>query len=89
MLDHRDSPGLPTELPPGMGCGLFEAPTVTCSHCQVVVIVNPLRNRDRAYCQKCDHYICDVCGKALQVTGICRPFKQVIEDVQELAIKGD
>ena len=91
LIDHRASPGMSgTVGGPVVGeNALFEAATITCSHCRAIVIVNPDRTRPRAYCRSCDHYICDVCGKALQVTGICRPFKQVIEDVQELAIKGD
>jgi hypothetical protein len=42
----------------------FEAGILTCAHkhCgQSQMIVNPLRTRDRAYCRKCDHYICDTC----------------------------
>ena len=70
MSDHRAAPAvedavvLAAGLPAGAGRGLFEAPTYTCSHCQVVVIVNPKRNRERAYCRGCDHMICDSCGVA-------------------------
>jgi hypothetical protein len=93
LLDNRNTPGVPDDLLPGMpagaGRGLFEAPTYTCSHCQTVVILNPLRNRDRPYCASCDHYICDRC-KCIQVAsgGTCKSFKQVIDEVQEAADKG-
>ena len=95
LMDNRDSPGISDELiravgpplPPGAGRGVFEAPTITCSHCQVVVVLNPARVRDRAYCAKCDHYVCDLCGAALAQTGVCKPFAQVIEEVQEQAAR--
>ncbi len=95
MIDNRESPGVSDEvlrtlapgLPPGAGRGMFEAPTITCSHCQAVLIVNPLRTRERAYCAKCDHYICDGCGAALAASGVCRPFAQIIAETQEAAAK--
>lgn len=84
FIDHRGGPGMP-------GIPLFmEAPTITCSHCQTVFIVNPLRNRERAYCSKCDHYICDKCGKArAESGGECKTFKQIIDEVQEAAVKAE
>jgi hypothetical protein len=86
MMDHRGTPGL--DLPGNIGQGLFEAPTITCSHCQAVFMVNPQRTRERAFCRKCDHYICDACGAILHDTGICRPFAKVLDDAQELAARG-
>src|SRR5260221_11085445 len=94
LIDHRNSPGLTDAethaggLPAGSGRGMFEAPTITCSHCQTTLIVNPLRNRERGYCRKCDHYICDQCGVVLAATGICKPFKRYVDEQQELADKG-
>lgn len=94
MLDHRCGPPMSDEtvvangLPVGAGRGLFEAPTYTCSHCQAVVVLNPLRNRERAWCKKCDHYVCDGCGITLAQTGICKTFKQIIDEVQNAAAKG-
>ncbi len=93
MIDNRVNDGVSAEvihklgLPPGAGMGMFEAPTITCSHCQAVVVINPLRNRERAYCSKCDHYLCDTCGAQLAATGVCRPFKQIIEEEQERATR--
>jgi hypothetical protein len=93
LMDNRVSQGIPDELvvkvgmPVGSGRGMFEAPTYTCSHCCTVVILNPLRNRERAYCRKCDHYICDKCGIALAATGDCHTFKQLVEEIQEAAVK--
>lgn len=95
LIDNRNSPGVPDAilrevspgLPPGAGQGEFEAPTNTCSHCQVIVILNPLRTRDRPYCMACDHYICDRCAAVMAATGRCSPFKQLIDRVQEAALK--
>ena len=78
MIDHRESPGLDHPL---LGKGtLFQAPTYNCSHCQRLVIINPKRNRERANCTKCDHIICDECGTNMRLTGICRPFKQIVDE---------
>jgi len=87
MVDHRASPGIPTELaiklgldPKLVGEGkLMEAATLTCGHCRSVVIVNPLRTRERAHCFKCNSYICDGC----KAVGKCRPFTQVVDDVMD------
>ena len=61
LIDHRVSPGVPAGPDPALvGAGrLFESATITCSHCQAVVILNPDRSRPRHYCAKCDHYVCD------------------------------
>jgi hypothetical protein len=95
LVDNRDNPGLPEEvahamapdLPPHFLSGLFEAPTVTCSHCQTVVVLNPDRQRERPFCRKCNHYICDACGIALAQTQECKPWIAVIEEVQEAAVR--
>ena len=89
MLDHSQTIGLSdaavmaSGLPPGAGHGLFEAPTYTCSHCQAVVVLNPKRNRERAFCGGCDHYICDNCGAAKAAGAKCRTFKQLVDELME------
>ena len=68
-IDHRASPGLSNEqalklgyVPEALSEGkVFEAPTMGCNYCGTVVIINPNRKRDRAYCPACDMYICDNC----------------------------
>lgn len=94
MLDHRSTQGLDEAtvrqmgLPVGAGAGLFEAPTITCNHCKTVLIVNPLRTRDRAYCRGCDHYICDPCGAARAAAGnVCTSFDSIVDQIQEAALK--
>lgn len=69
MIDHRSGPGLPEDFYRAMGVDLprtpggtvIEVKTITCSHCNTVFVINPLRQRERSYCGKCDHYICDAC----------------------------
>ena len=88
LIDHRAGPGISAEqaaragLPPGSHCGIFEAPTYTCRHCQRVVVINPLRTRDREYCPGCNHYICDDCGRVRSHTGRCLTFEQAMYEMQ-------
>lgn len=95
LIDHRCSPGISdqmvraAQLPVGAGKGLFEAPTYTCSHCQHVVALNPARNRERAWCRYCDHYICDNCGAILARTRECKTYTQFLEEIQELAFRDE
>lgn len=94
LIDHRESPGLTDEgtrvaqLPPGAGRGMFEAPTYTCSHCQRVVVVNPLRTRAREWCAKCDRIICDQCSKVMAATGVCESFERFADSYLNAASKG-
>ena len=93
IIDHRESPGL-TEadarrgralgMLPFLGKGqVFEGLTDTCSHCQRVVVRNPLRSRSRGYCSKCDRFLCDNCAVTLHLTGICYPWKKRLADEAE------
>ena len=95
-VDHRDSPGISENLAAANGMpvaatrGFFEAPTYTCSHCQAVVVMNPLRTRDRAYCTGCDRYICDSCGFARSQGAACKPYPEFVDELleaNELAIQ--
>lgn len=85
MIDHRACEGVGakgTPLGPGT---LFEAPIYTCGHCQRGVVVNPLRTRDRAYCPKCDHVICDLCeGARIASGGECRSFDRIADEILNL-----
>ena len=75
-IDHRESEGLSPKVAEKAGLGglpigrnsFFQTPTVSCSHCQAQVILNPDRSRPRGYCPKCDHYICDRCGAVAAAT---------------------
>ena len=84
MIDHR-AVGVPV---PGQMTALLEAATYTCSHCQKVVVLNPLRNRERAYCPKCDSRVCDTCGAIRAKNGgECKTFQQIVDEVQENAAR--
>ena len=93
LIDHRYSPGIPdamvrqANLPVGAGKGVFEAPCFTCSHCPQVVVMNPMRTRERSYCIKCDHYLCDRCGAIMKVSKECKTYKQILEEIQEQAFR--
>ena len=69
------------------GGTLFECATYTCSHCQAIVMVDPLRTRPRAFCIKCNHRLCDRCGAVLAQTQICKTVNQAIEEMQERAAR--
>lgn len=92
MMDNRVNQGVSpgtvhaAGLPPGAAHGFFEAPTYTCSHCCNVVVINPLRNRERAYCSGCDHLLCDACGAARAAGAGCKTFNQIAEETQEAAV---
>lgn len=94
LIDNRESPGISDAqahqagFPVGANRGLFEAPTVTCSHCHRIVVLNPDRTRVRAWCQKCDRYLCDTCGGAYAQTADCRSLDKLIEDTQEAYARG-
>ena len=88
MLDHRASPGLTPEEAVSLGYDisasgekLYEAKTNHCSHCATVVIMNPNRTRERAYCQACSKYICDNCGIAMRLPDyVHKTYKQQIDE---------
>ena len=97
MVDHRASPGIPEDVaraagrdPRFSGEGkLFEAATMTCWHCQNIVVLNPERRRARAYCPKCDNYICDGCEALRQMPGYVHvSMEQLSDAILESAAKG-
>lgn len=64
-----------------------ECATLTCSHCHLQMMVNPLRTRERGYCPKCDHYVCDGCEAIRAKTGECFPLNARLDQMQENAEK--
>jgi hypothetical protein len=88
MVDNRNAP-VPDELllragaPISMGRGLFETATLHCKHCAAVVVKNPDRSHDRAFCRACGVYICDCCDFARSQPGyIHRTFDELVELMQ-------
>jgi hypothetical protein len=69
------------------GGKLSESPTFTCSHCNAVVVMNPKRTRERAYCRGCNSYICDACGVVRALTFECRTLEQKIDQAITAAEK--
>lgn len=51
--------------------GTFKADTMTCAHCMTVVLLQPLRQRERGWCWKGDHYLCDNCWTLYGRIGEC------------------
>lgn len=98
MIDHRASPGLPEDLARATGldpkyCGegkVFEAATLTCSHCKAVVVKNPLRTRERAKCARCGwHYVCDMCAAEMASPDYDHlPFEALVEIERQIAQRG-
>lgn len=87
-VDHRQAEaGISGDIPVGAG-QMKEMPTITCSHCQRVVIVNSMRTRERGYCPKCDHYVCDECETVRVATGgACKTWKQIMDEADEAVIR--
>ena len=92
MVDHRASPGIPADMARRLGYdpqqvkegALFEAATMGCSHCGTIVVMNPLRKRERAYCPQCNRYICDWCEQARhQPDYVHRTIRQIAELVSK------
>jgi hypothetical protein len=89
MIDHRNAPGIPDDLVHKAGVvpvrsgQMLECATLGCAHCAAVVVVNPLRTRERAYCPKCDRYICDVCKAATLLPNyVHRSFQEIADMVR-------
>lgn len=91
LIDNRHAPVPmhPTRQFIGQGVsGVQEVPILTCSHCHTQMVVNPLRTRERPYCRKCDHYLCDGCAAVANLTGECSPMTKQLDLAQERALKG-
>lgn len=98
LIDHSASPGLPEDAalisnfdPHFMREGKrLEAATITCCHCKTVVVKNPLRQRERNFCQKCGgKYICDGCALEARLPDYSHlPFEKQVDLVKDAEAKG-
>lgn len=89
FVDHRASPGIPEDKARQMGYdpsqvregSLFEAATIMCEHCHQILVKNPLRTRERAFCMQCGGaYICDLCDDERRKPDyVHMPFKKIVE----------
>jgi hypothetical protein len=98
MVDQRAGNGLPEDVarmcgydPSEVRAGMvYEVATLTCTHCKMAAVKNPLRIRAREYCKKCDHYICDFCARDAAAPGYTHtPFEKIVDVVQEAAHRGE
>lgn len=81
-----DQRNVEAPLPPGVQRYL-ECDTYTCSHCQRIVAMLPMRTRERYKCNGCSHHICDDCA-AERVQGVaCKTFQQKVAEVLERATR--
>lgn len=72
----------------GSGQGFKESATFTCADCERVVVLNPQRTRERGYCPKCDHYLCDDCETRRVASGYqCFNFKAMVDRILNQAAK--
>ena len=95
FIDHRASPGLTADemrmagYDPSMaGSNVIEADTMTCAHCKNVVVPNPARVRERGFCKRCMHYVCDFC--AIEMDGpdyVHKPFAAKVDEAYAAARK--
>ena len=98
LVDHQASPGLPEDVARASGydpryCGegkIFEADTLTCSHCKGTWVKNLLRTRERAKCHKCGYkYVCDGCAVAMNDPNYSHlPYERMADLVLDHAAKG-
>lgn len=75
-IDQRN---VEAALPPGVQ-RFFEAETYTCTHCSVVVVMNPARKRERHKCKGCNHHICDPCAADMAAGVGCKTMAQKFEE---------
>lgn len=88
LLANEHAPPDPS-LPVQMQAPVFEAASCTCSHCQAIMIVDPLRQRPLPYCRKCNHSICSRCELVRVASGYdCLPFKKLLDLAAERFERG-
>ena len=93
VIDHSFSPGLTPEenaaagRPPEAANGMYEADIIVCNHCPRVLILNPLRQRERGWCSYCDRYLCDNCATTFGIDKQCRNYMAQVDAYQEEQFK--
>ena len=86
LIDNRFNPAIPAngKDSPLVGAHtVYECATITCAHCNTVVILRPDRSRPRGHCRRCDKYVCDnpACNAE------CMNFDKLLDDLQEQAFR--
>jgi len=97
FFDHRFSPGMSNHrLGRQFGEKAFaegkvlEATILTCRHCKIPQIMNPLRVRERHTCPKCaNRYICDLCyADTKRPDYVHVPWDQLVDKAKDAEAKG-
>lgn len=58
--------------------GTAEADTITCHHCQQIVIVKPKAEEQTGFCRMCMKHICLSCAR----DGKCTPFEKKLDQLE-------
>ena len=104
-VDHRESPGFTADQAVATGWRRIasqvgkgqraQVPTAICGHtragflCEAMVILNPMRTRDRGFCPKCQSYLCDQCELERRLSGgECKAKARLIDEHMDKAAKG-
>ena len=69
QIDNRASGGV-----------LEEYNTMTCAHCNSIVVLNPKRIRPREWCARCNAYVCDDKKCCESCTSMDRCLELVLTD---------
>jgi hypothetical protein len=89
LVDHSASPGISKDMALKAGYdpryaseGMkFEGAVIACRHCRAHVVKNPLRTRERAFCGKCNDYICDACHALSTLPNYShKPYEQILDE---------
>lgn len=70
------------------GGSLVERATITCHHCQRIVVLNPDRTRARGYCPKCNGYICDGVQCQEHKASMAEVFDRLLNDAVKMIGRG-
>lgn len=96
QIDHRESPGFDAELAHRLGLGRkgigsvnYESAVVHCCGCSRGVLLRPERSRERAFCRKCNSYMCDACATAVAHGAPHVPIDKVLDNAREAAMKAE
>lgn len=87
MIDHRLTGAPGPAMNGGKRHGLYESSVVTCIHCQRQVVLRPDRTRERAWCFKCDRYLCDACGFLMKSNPCPGSYNSYLDRLQTQLIR--
>lgn len=70
-------------IDPALPCPI-EQDTFTCSHCNRIVIVKPLRPPEEmgGFCHGCSGLMCENCTRARELGGPCVTWQQILDKIE-------